>query len=215
MRHSISSDNQSSESAEALADIALNSFGMVMIILLVCILALQQSIASPASSDTTKVSSLQPSEQQDLKDQLAELQDQLEQNKQDSGLAGLWSFRIHVEKLVGYGNSMEPADFDIEYFIWLDVDGDKLNGSLFGVKESPGAMGSMSHATITGTRNGSHYEIVLHFNGAANGGTEVLRVEKVGERFLGRLDSGKTMPGYRNYTGQAIGSRLNKSVFSS
>jgi hypothetical protein len=210
---------EDSHASDLLADISLNSLGLVLIVLLVYMILFHQTTSAVLMAQQTKTQA-EPAgrsleENRQLKQQVQDLQDRLRTRTQEDGISGLWSFQIHVTELVDHNGRAEPADFVVDYFVWLDIKGESVRGSLFGVKEHDQTMGSASHANITGVCRGDDLKLELAFTGVAQGGTEVFVVKKQGDRFVGELRNGKGKVGHWNYRGPAIGSPLTESVFSS
>ncbi len=216
-----SEDNGNSN--DALADIALNSLGLILIVLLTFIIVFTKATPSVTSLGATEVSSTTLADFQSVKDENRKLKHELgdmalamKELKQDEKISGLWRFRIAVNRFIDHRDVSHPAKLQIEYFMHLDMHGNQVRGTLFGVKEDSDSseQGSATHARVSGTINDGDMKVELFFTGAALGGSEILEVKLEQDRFMGKLLSGKHKYGYQNYTGTAEGTRLDGSVFS-
>lgn len=212
-----------SQAGDALADIALNTLGLILIVLLIFVVLFSKATAQGELSGTnpdaaTATAALQALQQenQDLTEKVAALSRDSQQWKEEDKSAGLWRFRIAVDGFVDHNDTTKAADFTIEYFVHLDIHGNQVRGTLFGVKEDSGSnnMGSATHANIKGTIENGQMQIELLFTGAATGGSEILQVRLQDNQFNGKLVSGKHKTGYQNYTGMATGTRLDGSAFA-
>ena len=200
-------DRDVGSASDALADIALNMLGLVLIVLLVYILMFQQTTAKLAAA-TQNVQSASAT--------YTPVMDQPAEAKTEQS-SDLWRFRIVVDGLVDDSGRRTPANFTVEYFVHLDIKGNSATGMLFGVKEDQkdGRASSASHAKIDGDLQGPRANLELHFTGYASGASERLIVTRMGDAWIGRLESGKCIPGANNYSGEAVGTRLDESVFAS
>ncbi len=210
-----------SQASQALADIALNTLGLILIVLLIYMLLFQQASQQLAQAESTPSTSNatiegQLRETQSLREQVEQLKEREKQRSRDSQDSGLWQFRIHVTGLVDHDGQTESADWNIIYFVHLAVAGHQVSGTLFGVREDheQDDVNSASHADILGTMVDGSMEIELAFTGQASGASERLILTKRGEEYVGALHSGRTKPGAVNYSGPARGSRLQSSVFA-
>ncbi len=213
---------EQTQSSDALADIALNSLGLILIVLLVFVVLFSKATQSVQSQEATTVSAnaiagyqVVKEENRKLKRELDELALATENSKEGEKTSDLWRFRIAVDRFVDHRDASHPAELQIEYFVHLDMHGTQVRGTLFGVKEDPDSNenGSATHAKVSGTLEGGNMKIELFFTGAALGGSEILQVKLQGDQFTGELLSGKHKYGYQNYTGKATGTRLVGSVF--
>lgn len=207
---------------EALADIALNSLGLILIVLFILILSKTTQINQSHGATTispTAVANIEivRDENRRLKREIGEMKLAAKKGlEQDENVSGLWRFRIAVNRFIDHRDVGHPAELQIEYFMHLDTKGSQVRGTLFGVKEDPDSneQGSATHAIVSGTLEGGNMKIELFFTGAALGGSEILEVMLEGDRLIGKLLSGKHKYGYQNYAGAAEGTRLVGSVFS-
>lgn len=217
-------DTSRAETSEALADVALNSFGLILILLFAYLLLFRQAAATvtaesspePVAANLTPGSDTAEARQevQRLQAQVQRLENELVDERLQQETQGLWRFRIQVSELVDHREQRETVSFTVDYFLYFRVDRGRVQGALFGVRElDRNSRGSSSHANIVGRLEGSHLEMELNFTGVAEGGSEILSVERSGAGWIGRLTSGRRKAGYHNYTGQAFGTRLNESVF--
>lgn len=210
--------NDSSQASEALADIALNSLGLILIVLMSYMLTFHQAtseLMAMQEAATPEGAAQKVQENRQLKQQVKALEKELESTSKQDEVSGLWRFRIHVAKLVGSNARVESADFVVDYFVWLRIKGNSVHGTLFGVKEHTEVpLNSGSYAEITGTYRDGILTAELAYPRSL--GAEVLRATRQGEKWVGDLSSGfvQAGAGYRNYAGKAQGTRLNESVFA-
>jgi len=212
-----------SDSSDLLADIALSTLGIVMIIMLVYMLK-HRDIADARFPLRTSDSLQMTSEEvqalrdrnQQLDQQVRQLNDELKQSLENQQLSGLWRFRTQLSGLVDSFGQVTPADWTVDYYMHLDVNGADVSGTLFGVRENDTEHDgtSATRAKISGKLGlDGRMAIELFFTGQATGGSEIIVADLKDRRFIGQLKSGSHKPGYRNYVGQTIGMPLANSTF--
>ena len=194
-----------------LADMALNAFGLIVVILLSVLAqvlpAKQVTQRDPAPARKAEATLAK------LDSELESLEDKLDDQQRRTKAAGLWKFRINVKKLIGNSRTT-PADFEVDYFVWLSFKGTKVTGRLFGARDLSKSMDSMtSQADIKGTFKHDELKISLTFREKNISGTEILIGKLSGDRFEGDLRSGGSAPGMQCFEGPAIGSKLKDSDF--
>jgi len=168
-----------------------------------------QQVSTEATSNKSRVTALSR--------QVATLQTRIDELSASQGVSGLWRFRINVKELVDSNEKSENVDWLIDYFVWLDIRGTSVTGMLFGVNEirtSDGHGHSSSHGRIRGTLSvAGRLDVEILFS-KPSGGSEHLRVTRRGDKFGGRLESGRHYASFRNYVGPTTGERLTESVFA-
>lgn len=208
--------SETSTASDAMADIALNTLGLTLIVLMVFMMQFRSQSRNLVETKTNSDSVLLAQENKRLKKQVLKLEEQISKQVQQAHDSGLWQMELHVTGWVGHDGQVEHKNQHIIYFVHLQIEEDRISGTLFGVREDEhnNESNSASHAKVVGTANHNLWTLEFQFTGTGQGASEKMILTKQGSQLVGELQSGRTKPGTVNYSGKVVGKRLENSVFA-